>query len=452
MVDRLVEFSIDDLYGLYNHKIKFNTDESISILHGPNGVGKTALLRCIKALFSADFDALIKVPFGKINVQLTSGSRISVVRQNSSSSDLAVRDLGSKTKIEVSIFEGDKLLAKNSYGSLPPGRRRNSYESYLRNLALADPRFQKDLELEAEFELRAEVVSDIVSEHHHAKSRKRHGSRIINDFLKAFSIHFVETNRLYRPSLEAKDISANAPAGRMVLTVQECAKDLVGRIGSAMKNYGAKSQQLDQSFPQRFISESLRSMGVEEIKEKLSYIGYKLKALRSIGLLDVDSVQAFDIESLDFVDENKIEVMSLYVLDSESKLEVFDGLLSRVQLLLGSMNSKFRNKRVFLSKGRGFFVKLDSGDELSLDALSSGEQHELVLMYELLFKVLPGTLVLIDEPELSLHVSWQKAFLPELISVAKAAGFTAIVATHSPFIVGERHDLMTALDAESDDE
>jgi len=44
---------------------------------------------------------------------------------------------------------------------------------------------------------------------------------------------------------------------------------------------------------------------------------------------------------------------------------------------------------------------------LKLTDLSSGEQQEVVMLYELLFCVQPGTLVLIDEPELSLHVVWQ---------------------------------------------
>ncbi|WP_111874865.1 AAA family ATPase [Aeromonas bivalvium] len=72
----------------------------------------------------------------------------------------------------------------------------------------------------------------------------------------------------------------------------------------------------------------------------------------------------------------------------------------------------------------------------------------MALLFELLFKVQPGTLVLIDEPELSLHVSWQKVFLPELISISDNVGFKSILATHSPFIVGDRFDLMIALDSE----
>lgn len=68
-----------------------------------------------------------------------------------------------------------------------------------------------------------------------------------------------------------------------------------------------------------------------------------------------------------------------------------------------------------------------------------------MLLYDLLFLVRPGTLVLIDEPELSLHVLWQKRFLPDLLAITSIANLDAIVATHSPFIVGDRQDLEVPL-------
>ena len=66
-------------------------------------------------------------------------------------------------------------------------------------------------------------------------------------------------------------------------------------------------------------------------------------------------------------------------------------------------------------------------------------------MYDLLFKVTKNTLVLLDEPELSLHVSWQKSFLADLASVIAIVEFDVLLATHSPYIVGDRADLMVEL-------
>jgi predicted ATP-binding protein involved in virulence len=102
------------------------------------------------------------------------------------------------------------------------------------------------------------------------------------------------------------------------------------------------------------------------------------------------------------------------------------------------------------NKERGFVFKthynsLSDTDNLSPTDLSSGEQHELVLLYELLFKVEPNSLVLIDEPELSLHVGWQSQFLKDLQDIIKLADLDVLMATHSPDIIQDRWDLTVEL-------
>ena len=102
------------------------------------------------------------------------------------------------------------------------------------------------------------------------------------------------------------------------------------------------------------------------------------------------------------------------------------------------------------NKEKGFVFKtpynyLSNTDNLSPTDLSSGEQHELVLLYELLFKVKSNSLVLIDEPELSLHVGWQSQFLKDLQDIIKVANLDILMATHSPDIIQDRWDLTVEL-------
>jgi len=65
--------------------------------------------------------------------------------------------------------------------------------------------------------------------------------------------------------------------------------------------------------------------------------------------------------------------------------------------------------------------------------------------YELLFKVAPGSLILIDEPEISLHVVWQEQFLKDVQAVTKMTDTDVLIATHSPDIIDDRRDLMLEL-------
>jgi predicted ATP-binding protein involved in virulence len=54
-------------------------------------------------------------------------------------------------------------------------------------------------------------------------------------------------------------------------------------------------------------------------------------------------------------------------------------------------------------------------------------------------------LILIDEPELSLHVAWQVQFLKDLARVIKLSSFDVLLATHSPQIIDTRWDLTVEL-------
>ncbi|WP_218106666.1 AAA family ATPase [Micromonospora pallida] len=77
--------------------------------------------------------------------------------------------------------------------------------------------------------------------------------------------------------------------------------------------------------------------------------------------------------------------------------------------------------------------------------LSSGEQHILALFTMLLFSTSPGSIVLIDEPEISLHAAWKHAFLTDITDVAAIANLQVVLATHSSGIINGRWDLVQEL-------
>lgn len=81
-------------------------------------------------------------------------------------------------------------------------------------------------------------------------------------------------------------------------------------------------------------------------------------------------------------------------------------------------------------------------NELSIVDASSGEQQLLSSLFGLVAEMQNDALVLIDEPELSLHPSWQTQFLDLLISVIQPfAGCHVLVATHSPLLAQRGQEL-----------
>lgn len=97
---------------------------------------------------------------------------------------------------------------------------------------------------------------------------------------------------------------------------------------------------------------------------------------------------------------------------------------------------------------------LDEKLELSFMGLSSGEKHLISLFTYLIFKIKESSILLIDEPERSLHIEWQKNFIPQLKKALEDKKIQIIVATHSPYIVKEveRKNLIGLFPYNRDDE
>ena len=91
-------------------------------------------------------------------------------------------------------------------------------------------------------------------------------------------------------------------------------------------------------------------------------------------------------------------------------------------------------------------VLLNTGGVLKdLTKLSSGEQNEIFLLFKFIFEVPEKSVLLIDEPELSLHVAWQLQFIKDIKEIAKTRDVQIVIATHSPEIVSESLDFCVDL-------
>jgi len=78
----------------------------------------------------------------------------------------------------------------------------------------------------------------------------------------------------------------------------------------------------------------------------------------------------------------------------------------------------------------------DNGEQFEINNLSTGEKTLLSKILYLYFLDYKEKVILIDEPELSLHPSWQNKVLKIYENFAKQNNCQIIIATHSPHIIG----------------
>ena len=455
---RLQRIEVDGLFGIYDHRIDLNLGDRITLLHGPNGVGKTSVLHMVDALLRNDFACFKRIPLARFLLGFEDGSTLELQasrgRENHEGSGageltLTRADGASDTdQVDLRPSEAASIAARIEYLQ-PHHHRRDAW------IDVRDGEVLSEIDVLSRFgnnrgEARPRLGSFSLLDHlrlsETVDSSSSGKSPWLDAFLKRTNAFLIEAQRLVRTESSIRPKTGFVRGSfAFVSSALECSQDFKQRLGETMAAYGRYAQTLDQSFPQRLIS-ATNQLAPGELRERMTALDKKTEELRALGILDETPNRPFDAASLDKMDSTQARVMTLYVEDTEHKLRALEDLANRLHLLLNSVNEKFRNKRVRLDREEKSLVAEDrGGHQLPLDSLSSGEQHELVLHYDLLFRAAPNTVVLLDEPELSLHVGWQKKFLSDLTAIVELSGLDAVVATHSPFIVGDRDDLMVGL-------
>lgn len=443
---RLKKISVDGLFDRFSYEIALNLDPRITILISPNGYGKTMILRIIDAFFNRSPRALTNFPFRELRLDFDNEATVSVLKKEQEENQ---KSSGAKTDLEITYIK----QGKPAEDFIP--KQQTNPERLDFPIGIIEDLIPELDQIEAQSWrhrgtgkiLFLDDVLDRYSDE--LPSGERRFVYDLPDWLqdirKAIPVRFINTERLYTSSPRRR-ASHYSPSLTPEPAVRGYAAELGNTIKQTLTQYGTLSQSLDRTFPVRLVSETPESPPtMDTLREKLAEIERKRTRLVEAGLLDKEP-EGLGRLSLDKVDKTKLEVLSVYAQDAEKKLGVFDDVFSRVGLLKKLVNTRFFDKEIVIGQS-GFEFVTSNGTQLSPVLLSSGEQHEVVLLYELLFKVKDNSVILIDEPEISLHVAWQEEFLKDLSEMAEVSRFQALIGTHSPQIINDRWDLTVELES-----
>lgn len=349
---KLQRLKVEGLFGLFDYDISFDNPDNLTIITGPNGYGKTMLLKIVSNLYRNNKTFFDIIKFNRIQLSFDGG--------------------------------GNVLITKDEHG--------NSF---------FDP-----------------AISDYQLQ-----------------YLLSSGVYFISDQRLLKFVTRQKDWEDS----KLVDVIAQHSQETKKILSDSLSSYHSISQELDRTFPKRLLSEVERVDKTEFI-HRFSQLKSKQESLKKYNLIDT-------VQEIPEYTEMDAKVLMVYLKDSEIKIAVFDELVQKLDTFSTILNERrFAFKSIRIDREKGFYFQTDNGNILQLTDLSSGEQHEVVILFELIFKTQPGTLVLIDEPELSLHVTWQRAFIADLLEIMKFQKMQVIVATHSPQIINDRWDLVYNLE------
>lgn len=155
----------------------------------------------------------------------------------------------------------------------------------------------------------------------------------------------------------------------------------------------------------------------------------------------ISKLKELDSESnYDAIYDKRVLKALLWNMMEELRLERL--LLSSVNLLAEKFNSYLIDDKVLKILDDKVYVEVD-GRELPISDLSSGERHILTFLTLVLFQGRHRNFLVIDEPEISLNIKWQRELMGLLHNLAPNT--QVIVASHSPVLAKRNPSYLSEL-------
>ena len=419
-------FKITKLWGYRYIDLHFNSD--VNILIGPNGSGKTTVLNLLHSILTADISNITNIKFDQAEIKLRSfkSNSIKTIKVYIEE-DLLKLKLGQKEY----LFDIDPL-SKGRY----------------RQVSLFDDLFDDSDRIIRQPKGIDEIINLVplvwlpvnrrlpVTE----DEEKRYSRRKPLESVDIRLDDLLEDLSRYHSILNARLSERHGEFERQVLSVILYSKDH-DQVNSILKAVTtslptkAEKDQLRKAFDDAgLLDEQMQKI----INDHFTASEDAIKRIRDNPDPDYEIE---DILVLPLISRTKDMVKYARELE-EDREEIF----ALLHLYENTVNSFLEDKTIKVDESGDLKIKLSSKSELNWRSLSSGEKQILILLTQALLKLDDPVVYIADEPELSLHVTWQVKLLEALVTIGGQK--QVIVATHSPDIVGDFRDKVIDLGRE----
>lgn len=433
---RLRAFSYHRLLGGRSAEIELDSDRP-TVLTGANGTGKSTILRMISAMANFNTTILANAPVSEFRLMFDGAP------------DLVYR----------ARREGHKQLI---WGSQEPCEIRD--EDFLKNLPVWAGELLEGFDGDRHDAL--EYLMDMGNSYGISTTELRRVRSVvmrgdqngpdgelltwIKDLREQLAVLYVSDQRIVSAAGSRQNHYYRSGVRKATsLAVENASKSIGDRIAAAATEYGSFSQILDRQLPNELIAaleagaSTIDQDGIERLLERTEV---RRGVLSEVGLLDSQRSQPVNVSIDSLADEATRRVVQAVLESNMAKFSILDDLEERLSAFKSFLDDRLSPKRVAVDRESGLKFALPSGASVQPRQLSSGEQQITVLAYEILFNTSRGATVLIDEPELSLHVLWQDTLLADFMRMGAAADVRFLLATHSPAILAGAPALERSLD------
>lgn len=423
--------------GLHGHiDARFALRDRLTLLTGINGSGKTSILRAINALLALDLEELWSLEFVRLGVNVIADERAQWLRVHKGDGYLRfeIEHLAESFELRrriISVHEGREISEGVEYETASHERIR-----YLRRY------FQKHIKkpIYVDLERRLDDLSDPFR-HRSRFSRTERG-----DDPKPISAAVRLAQEAHSETRAASQGLLEELKRKMILIAMErpTASPTLDIDIDGMRRIVNHRKEIERTLVSTGVGEPELAQSLDELSadcaELLKELDTTSEPLHSLLTSKDNRLQQLAVRY--YVLEDQIARVNRVITAVKEFSERSSSVEQPVDYYKELVNSFIREsgKEIhFNEKGRLVLV-LPNGRSLRPHELSSGEKQVVTILTHLLFNrdTLRGRLLAIDEPELSLHISWQEKFVPALLSATERDGSQLLLATHSPAIIGDR--------------
>lgn len=411
-MNKIDKVEINGFWG--DKKVEINFFPDVNFLIGVNGSGKTTVINIIAAALSADFPTLDRLPFNLLRIELS--------------------EVGGKKKPTVEVEKK------------PNDRSPFPKITYKIKERASDKFFTYSLdEFEEEILLRKRVMPRSY------QLRARQINRGILAKLQSIvnvswlSIHRASTNinshdeDSYESSVDKKLEELNTELGKYFSVLSAKISD---EIAEFQRNI-ISSLLTEQT--ESTVFSLVKAFDLDKEKWSLLDIFDKLQIKNHAARKDLDKYFfGINLARKKMINNEKLDLNDLVLLfnsyRSHRVVENWNTFLEKQALILKPkqtfidvLNKLFQRKKININDKNEIEVTTISGKKLPVRGLSSGEKQLVIILGEALLQQSAPWIYIADEPELSLHVSWQEKLIENLKKLNPQAQI--ICATHSPDVV-----------------
>lgn len=425
--------AVNGLFGSFQHRVEFRQEEP-TLLLAPNGAGKTHILKLTAAALSLDVGVLLDTQFESLTVGFKSGKNLHFKRTNIEPNGPIIQvwlSSGSESGSVLTLSEEDTTFPEERTLAL----RRVTSEGWTRD---DSGRIYSLKESRRRFGSKT------------AKVRKKlSGFPEINRYIGNPNPIFIDTWRLDSRVEDNEFLggwgkSPSRDRSAAESRIKTYTENLRDEISDARRASVSVTQSADASFATRALAIAKSTVKEGRLHEQYNNTVARYEALTRNGLAVGEAPIPFPESTTPTVRR----ILQVFLDDWEKRLEPLLPVNDKLQLLREILDSKLApsGKKTSVSSSGGLEFVSHNGRRIAVGRLSSGEQHLVALFTLLLFAAQPESLVLIDEPEISLHAAWKHAFLEDISRVAEINNLQIVLATHSASIVNGRWDLAEELE------